>query len=50
MKYDSKIPECEHDPKEIAKQMRLNADIIMKEITEHINNEIKRLKEITISK
>ena len=35
-----KFPEA--SPEDIAKQMRINADILMKEITDHIDVELKR--------
>jgi hypothetical protein len=34
------VPEFE----EVAKQMRINADCIMQEITDHVDKEIKRFK------
>lgn len=42
--FDSKIPNIEPTFKEISEQMRINADILMKEITEHANKEIERIK------
>ncbi len=45
MKYERQIPEIPPCPQEIAKQMRINADCIMKQITDHINEELKRFKE-----
>lgn len=39
------IPDCMPDHQEIAKQMRINADIIKKEITDHVDKEIKRFKQ-----
>lgn len=43
--YD-KIPEYEPSFTELSKQMRINADIVMKEISEHVDKEIKRLKDV----
>lgn len=42
--FDSKIPKCTPTFQEISKQMRINQEIIMKEITEHVDKEILRLK------
>ena len=39
------IPDCAPSANEIAKQMRLNADIIMEEITKHVDKELKRFKQ-----
>ncbi len=44
LRYTINIPDCNPTPYEIAKQMRLNADIIMKEISEHVDKEIVRFK------
>ena len=38
------IPNPQPTFEEIAKQMRINADCLMKEITQHTNKEIERLK------
>lgn len=38
-----KIPETPIDYSDISRQMRINADILMKEITEHANKEIDRI-------
>ena len=38
------LPEFEPSPYEIAKMMRINADMIKLEITVHINQEIERMK------
>ena len=43
--FDSKIPNVQPTFKEMAEQMRINADFLMKEITEHANKEIERIKE-----
>jgi hypothetical protein len=44
LRYTLNIPDCKPAPHEIAKQMRLNADIVMKEITDHVDKEIVRFK------
>jgi len=38
------IPEYTSTLQEIAKQMRINADIIMQEVTAHCDREIERLR------
>ncbi len=43
MRYE-RIPLCTASPEEIAKQMRINADIIMKEISDHVDKELDRFK------
>ncbi len=43
-KYDPEIPNPQPTYKEISEQMRINADILMKEVSEHINSEIERFK------
>jgi hypothetical protein len=40
-----KIPELQPSFKEISELMRINADIVMKEITDHIDKELTRFKE-----
>ncbi len=42
--YLTKLPVYVPTFEEIASQMRLNADIIKKEITDHVNAEISRFK------
>ncbi len=39
-----KIPDSHADFKEVAKQMRINVDILKEEITKHIDDELKRFK------
>lgn len=39
------IPDCAPSPNEVAQQMRFNADIIMEEITKHVDKELKRFKQ-----
>ena len=46
-KYITEIPQCTPSFEDISKQMRINADIIIKEITEHVNKEIERMKSET---
>ncbi len=43
--YITQIPEYTPTSEEIAKQMRINADIIKKEISDHVDQELKRFKE-----
>lgn len=43
--FSPTIPDYNPSSYEIAKQLRLNADIVMKEITDHVDKEIKRLKQ-----
>lgn len=45
--YKSSLPVPEIDFQEVAKQMRLNADILMKEISDHVDKEIERFKRET---
>lgn len=40
-----KMPVCMPEPSEIAIQMRINADIIMKEVSDHVDAEVKRFRE-----
>lgn len=42
--YDSKIPQHIPTFEEISTQIRINQEIVMKEITEHIDKEIERFK------
>ena len=42
---NSKIPTAELNYSEISKMMRINVDILMKELTDHCDKEIKRFKE-----
>lgn len=42
---DPRIPEFGPSHEDIARQMRINADCIMEEITEHVNRELKRFKD-----
>lgn len=42
--YNPTIPDCEPNPMEISKQLRINADILKQEITDHIDSELKRFK------
>lgn len=39
-----KIPECMPSFYELANQMRINQEIVMKEISAHVDKEIERLK------
>jgi hypothetical protein len=43
-KYDSKIPDYQNTPEEESKQMRINVDILKRELAEFIDSEIQRLK------
>ena len=40
-----KIPELVPSFEEVSAQLRINADCLKQEISEHVNNEIKRLRE-----
>lgn len=42
--YNPKLPEYTPTFEEVSKQMRINQEIIMREITEHVDKEIARLK------
>lgn len=44
-RYEINIPEYTPSFKEVSKQMRINADIIMKEISDHVDREIERFKQ-----
>ncbi len=43
-KYVENLPDYLPTPQEIAKQMRINVDILKFEITEHIDREIERFR------
>ncbi len=42
--YSYKIPDASPSFEDISKQLRINADIIMKEFTDHIDKEIVRFR------
>lgn len=42
--YKPAIPQYIPTFEEISKQMRINQEIVMKEISEHVDKEIERLK------
>ncbi len=42
--YITRIPEYSPTFEELSKQMRINADIIMKEISDHVDSELERFK------
>jgi len=44
----TRMPEYTPTFKEISCQMKINAEIIMKEISDHVDKEIKRLKNMTL--
>lgn len=41
-KFDKKIPDYIPEFSEFSKQLKINCEFIKKEITDHINDEIKR--------
>lgn len=43
-KYITSIPVYQPDFSEITRQMRINADILMREISDHANKEISRTR------